>query len=89
MTIDIYGFLFLEALLKTWTQLSKNLKSGVLAAITDAICFRMFMVALETVKESRKNWNFHFDLQLHPTVLNGTYLYCQIIDFIPARTQIF
>ena len=32
-------------------------------------------VLLETVKESRKNWNFHFDLQLHPTVLNGTYLY--------------
>ena len=27
---------------------------------------------LETVKESRKNLNFHFDLQLHPTVLNGT-----------------
>ena len=47
---------------------------------------RLTLVAkdLETVKESRKNWNFHFDLQLHPTVLNGTYSYCQIIDFIPA-----
>ena len=44
---------------------------------------------VETVKESRKNCNFHFDLQLHPTVLNGTYLYCQIIGFIPLRAQNF
>ena len=46
----------------------------------DSIC-RMGMYAsnlkLETVKESRKNWNFHFDLQLRPTVLNDTHLYCQ------------
>jgi hypothetical protein len=40
---------------------------------------------LETVRSHEKNCNFHFDLQLHPTVLNGTYLYCQMIDFIPIR----
>ena len=39
------------------------------------VCIEKTRVLLETVKESRKNWNFHFDLQLHPTVLNGTYLY--------------
>ena len=38
---------------------------------------------LETVKESWINWNFHFDLQLHPTVLNGTYLYVHICNYIP------
>ena len=48
-----------------------------------------YLVRIETVKESRKIWNFHFDLQLHPTVLNGTYFYCQIIDFIPLRAQNF
>ena len=32
----------------------------------------VFLAKLETVKESRKIWNFHFDLQLVPTVLNGT-----------------
>jgi hypothetical protein len=42
---------------------------------------------LETVKESQKNLNFHLDLQLHPTVPNGTYLYCQRIGFIPIRAQ--
>jgi hypothetical protein len=31
---------------------------------------------LETVKESRKNQNFHFALQIPPTLLNGTYLHC-------------
>ena len=28
---------------------------------------------LETVKESSKNQNFPFDLQIPPTLLNGTY----------------
>ena len=32
------------------------------------------LVSLETDKESRKNQNFHFDLQIPPTLLNGTYL---------------
>ena len=29
---------------------------------------------LEIVKESRKNWNFYFDLQLVPTVLEVTFV---------------
>ena len=36
-----------------------------------------------------KKWNFHFDLQLHPTALNGTYSYCRMIGFIPIRAQNF
>ena len=37
----------------------------------------IFAQELETVKESRKIWNFHFDLHLVPTVLNNTLLCCQ------------
>ena len=36
-----------------------------------------FMIYVETVKESRKYWNFHFDLQLVPIVLEVTFVYCQ------------
>jgi hypothetical protein len=36
-----------------------------------------FMVYVETVKESRKYWSFHFDLQLVPIVLELTFVYCQ------------
>ena len=50
----------------------------------------VYVFTLEIVmNELRKNWNFHFDLQLHPTDLSGTYLYCQMIGFIPRRAQIF
>ena len=36
----------------------------------------------------RKNQN-HFDLQIHPTLLNSTYLQCQMTRFIPIRVQNF
>ena len=39
-----------------------------------------FMVYVETVKESRKYWNFHFDLQLVPIVLELTFVYCQEVQ---------
>ena len=41
------------------------------------------------MNELRKNQNFHFDLQIHPTLLNSTYLHCQMTRFIPIRVQIF
>ena len=53
--------------------------------LSDAHC----LSKLETVKESRKNQNFHFDLQIHPTLLNSTYLHCQMTGFIPIRVQNF
>ena len=47
-------------------------------------------IALEMVmSELRKNQNFHFDLQIHPTLLNSTYLHCQMTGFIPIRVQNF
>ena len=39
--------------------------------------------------EMRKNQNFHFDLQIHPTLINSTYLHCQMTGFIPIRVQNF
>ena len=44
---------------------------------------------LETVKESSKNQNFPFDLQIPPTLLNGTYSQCQMTGFITTRVQNF
>ena len=41
------------------------------------------------MNELKKNWNFHFDLQLHPTDLSSTILYRQMIGFIPRRAHIF
>ena len=43
---------------------------------------------LETVKESRKIWNFHFDLHLLPTFLIlGTLLCCQETGIISQRPK--
>ena len=39
--------------------------------------------------ELQKNQNFHFDLQIHPTLVNSTYLHCQMTGFIPIRVQNF
>ena len=39
--------------------------------------------------EMRKNQTFHFDLQIHPTLLDSTRLYCQMTGFIPIRVQNF
>ena len=39
------------------------------------------------MNELRKNQNFHFDLQIHPTLLNSTYLHCQMTGFISIRVQ--
>jgi len=45
---------------------------------------------LETVmNELRKNQNFHFDFQIHPTLFNSTCLHCQMTGFIPIRVQNF
>ena len=41
------------------------------------------------MNEMRKNQNFHFDLQIHPTLINSTYLHCQMTGFIPIRVQNF
>ena len=41
------------------------------------------------MNELRKNQNFHFDLQIHPTLLNSTCLHCQMTGFIPIRVQNF
>ena len=35
------------------------------------------------MNELRKNQNFHFDLQIHPTLLNTTSLHCQMTGFLP------
>ena len=45
------------------------------------------VIQLETVKESWKIWYFHFDLQLVPTVLNGTFLYYQETTIITQKAQ--
>ena len=45
--------------------------------------------AVETVKESRKIWDFYFDLQLVPTVLNDTFRYCQETGVISKKAQNF
>ena len=41
------------------------------------------------MNEMRKNKTFHFDLQIHPTLINSTYLHCQMTGFIPIRVQNF
>ena len=41
------------------------------------------------MNEMRKNQNFHFNLQIHPTLINSTYLHCQMTGFIPIRVQNF
>ena len=41
------------------------------------------------MNEMRKNQKFHFDLQIHPTLLNSTCLHCQMTGFIPIRVQNF
>ena len=49
--------------------------------------FLLQLSTLETVKESRKIWNFRFDLQLVPIVPNGTFLYCQETGIIIQKNQ--
>ena len=51
--------------------------------------FDSFESAVEIVNELRKNQNLHFDLQIHPTLLNSTCLHCQMAGFIPKRIQHF
>ena len=52
--------------------------------------FKVRVNYLEIVmNEMRKNQNFHFDLQIHPTLINSTYLHCQMTGFIPIRVQNF
>ena len=41
------------------------------------------------MNELQKNQNFHFDLQIHPTLLNSTYLHCQMTGFVYIRVQKF
>ena len=41
------------------------------------------------MNELLKNQNFHFDLQIHSTLLNNTYLHCQMTGFISIRVQNF
>ena len=48
-----------------------------------------YLVKNRNSKGITKKLNFHFDFQLRPTVLDATYLYHQIIDFIPLRSQNF
>jgi hypothetical protein len=50
---------------------------------------RHIRATIESVKESSKNQNFPFDLQIPPTLLNGTYLHCQMTGFITIRVQNF
>ena len=45
-------------------------------------------LVLETVKESRKNWNFHFDLQLVPIVLEVTFVFAKKLLLYPKRFKI-
>ena len=53
-------------------------------------CTFLFRKKLEIVmNEMRKNQNFHFDLQIHPTLINSTYLHCQMTGFTPIRVQNF
>ena len=48
------------------------------------------MLDLEIVmNEMRKNQKFHFYLQIHHTLPNSTYLYCQMTGFLPIRIQNF
>ena len=35
------------------------------------------------MNEMGKNQTFHFDLQIHPTLLNSTSLHCQMTGFLP------
>ena len=51
--------------------------------------FDSFESAVEIVNELRKNQNLHFDLQIHPTLLNSTYLHCQMTGFVYIRVQKF
>ena len=37
------------------------------------------------VTKNTRNFPFDLHLQLHPTVLNGSYLYCQIIDLCLSK----
>ena len=41
------------------------------------------------MNELRKNQKNYFDLQIHPTLLNSTYLHCEMTGFIPIRVQKF
>ena len=59
----------------------RNLTSSLYS--NDTICLEIVM------NEMRKNQNFPFDLQIHPTLLNSTCLHCQMTGFIPIRVQIF
>ena len=44
-----------------------------------------FRYLQRVMNEMRKNQNFHFDLQIHPTLINSTYLNCQMTVFILIR----
>ena len=39
--------------------------------------------------EMRKNQNFHFNLQIHHTLSNSTYLHCQMTGLISISVQKF
>ena len=57
----------------------------------DLFCSELYSrFYLEIVmNEMQKNQTFHFDLQVHPTLLNSTSLHCQMTGFIPLRVQNF
>ena len=64
---------------QNWSVISDKYK-GKLLRVWNSVSTR-------DSKESRKIWNFHFDLQLFPTVPNGTFLYCQETGIITQKTQ--
>ena len=41
------------------------------------------------MNELRKTQNFYFDLQIHSTLLNSTYLHCQVTGFISIGSKTF
>ena len=56
--------------------------------VKNVACLNLFYLEI-VMNEMRKNQNFHFDLQIHPTLINSTYLHCQMTGFIPIRVQNF
>ena len=59
----------------------RNLTSSLYS--NDTICLEIVM------NEMRKNQNFHFYLQTHPTIINSSYLHCQMTGIIPISVQNF
>ena len=68
------------AITKAWSEVQTRVSAFVL---------HIFETSVEAIKESSKNQNFHFDLQVPPTLLNGTHLHCQMNGFISIRVQNF